>query len=141
MQEELIINSRDVYIEYGISMTQQGLSALMTPAPMKAVIESKSRQVHGKQFVNKNPRFDSRDLTLPIHLTARNKDQFFDRYSRFCSEILATGYLEIRTKYQPTVVYRCIYTSCSQFSEFITEYASFSLKLTEPDPSNRAIEE
>ena len=135
---ELIINSRDAYDEYGISMTQAGLSALMTPAPMKGLIESKSRQTHGKNVVNKNPRFDSRDLTLPIQLTARNRDQFFERYSKFCNEILATGYLEISTKYQPNIVYRCYYTSCTPFSEFITEYASFSLKLTEPDPTNRA---
>lgn len=140
MQGELIINGHDVYTDYGISMTQHGLSALMTPAPMKSFIESKSRQQHGKRFVNKDPRKDSRELTLPIHLTARNRSQFFDRYSRFCEEILATGYLEIRTMYQPTVLYRCLYTSCSQFTEFITEYASFSLKLTEPDPTNRAIE-
>ena len=35
------------------------------------------------------------------------------------------------------VWYRCIYLSCTQFSQFIREMAKFSLKLNEPDPSDR----
>ena len=139
MQGELIINNRDVYTEYGISMTQQGLSALMTPAPMKALIERNSRLINGKRLVNKNNRKDSRDITLPIQLFARNPQDFFNKYNRFCDEILSAQYLEIRTQYQPNVLYRTYYQSCSQFSEFITECAFFSLRLIEPDPTNRAL--
>ncbi|SDO11605.1 hypothetical protein SAMN04487900_11023 [Prevotella communis] len=139
MQGDLIINNHDVFTDYGISMTQKGLSALMAPPPMKAVISSKSRQQHGKKVVNKDPKYDERDLTLPIQLYARNTNDFFTKYANFCTQILATGYLEIKTRYQPTVMYRCNYLSCTQFDEFITECATFSLKLNEPDPTNRAL--
>ena len=139
MLGELFINQRDAYMEYGISMEQTALSALMAPPPMKAVIESRYRTLHGKKVVNNAPRYDSRDLTLAIHITARNREQFFQRYSKFCQNVLANGYLEISTKYQPNVVYKCLYVSCQQFSEFMTKYAVFSLKLNEPDPTDRTI--
>ena len=138
---ELKINYKDAYEEYGISLEQTGLSALMAPPPMKTLIESKYRKLHGKRVINKTPRYDARDLTLPIHLTARNKTDFFRKWAKFCNEVLATGYLEIITKYQPTIAYKCYYISCTQFSEFIGEYAVFSLKLNEPDPTDREIKE
>ena len=58
------------------------------------------------------------------------------RYGDFC-EVLRGGVLEIQTKYQPGVYYRFIYLSCTQFSQFIGQLAKFSLKLSEPDPTNR----
>ena len=139
MLGELFINQRDAYMEYGISMEQTALSALMSPPPMKSAIESRYRTIHGKKVVNNNPRYDARDLTLAIHITARNKEQFFQRYNKFCQNVLARGELQISTKYQPNVVYKCLYVSCQQFSEFMARYAVFSLKLTEPDPSDRTI--
>lgn len=48
MKEELFINGKDAYVEWGISMDNTSLSALMTPAPNKAFIESESRLEHGK---------------------------------------------------------------------------------------------
>ena len=42
MKEELFINGKDAYVEWGISMDNTSLSALMTPAPNKAFIESES---------------------------------------------------------------------------------------------------
>lgn len=136
MKEELFINGKDAYVEWGISMDNTSLSALMTPAPNKAFIESESRLEHGKRVVIANPRVDVRNLTLQINLTASSEEQFFARYSSFCEE-LATGVLEIKTKYQPAVVYKTIYQSCSQFSQFMRGIGKFSLKLNESDPSNR----
>lgn len=136
----LTINGHDAYTDYGISLEQSAMSAILTPPPMKAVIESKYRKRHGKNVVNKTPRYDERDVTLAIHINARTKDEFFSKYAKFCDEILSTGELKIKTSYQPDVLYRFNYVSCTQFSEFNLEYAAFSLKLNEPDPSNRAVE-
>ena len=136
----LIINEHDAYTDYGISLEDSAMSSIMTPPPMKAVIESKYRKSHGKVTVNKTPRYDERDVTLAMHINARTKDEFFSKYSKFCDEILSTGRLMIKTKYQPDVLYRFNYVSCTQFSEFNLEYAAFSLKLNEPDPTNRAVE-
>lgn len=85
---------------------------------------------------HRQPRVDVRNLTLQINLTASSEEQFFERYNSFCEE-LATGALEIETKYQPKVVYKTIYQSCSQFSQFMRGIGKFSLKLYEPNPNDR----
>ena len=138
MTGELFINSKDAYTTWGISMDDTSLSSLMAPPPLKEFIEDTSRLEHGKRVDTSNPKMDERNITLQINLTARDKDEFFSRYTSFCEE-LATGVLEIRTKYQPTVLYRTTYLSCSQFSQFIQGIGKFTLKLNEPDPSRRNI--
>lgn len=135
---ELFINGKDAYTTWGISMDNTSLSSLMTPAPNKEFIENKSRLEHGKRVITSNPRKDERDLTLQINLTASNEDSFFARYDSFCEE-LETGCLDIRTKYQPTVMYRTIYLSCQQFSQFMRGVGKFILKLNEPNPKNRSL--
>lgn len=138
MKGELYINSKDAYLQWGISLDDTSLSNLMTPAPNKAFIENESRMEHGKQVINANPRVQDRSLTLQINLVAGSEKEFFERYSSFCEE-LATGVLNIETKYQPGVVYRTLYQSCSQFSQFMRGLGKFSLKLIEPNPKNRAL--
>ena len=134
---ELFINGKDAYTTWGISMDETSLSALMTPAPNKELIENKSRLEHGKRVVSANHKKDERNFTLQINLTAPDKDTFFARYDSFCGE-LTTGVLEIKTKYQPNVVYKTIYLSCSQFGQFMQGIGKFVLKLNEPNPNNRS---
>lgn len=140
MKGELFINNKDAYTEWGVSMDTSSLSALMTPAGNKALPENKSRLEHGKRVITDASviKVDERQLTLTINLTARNESDFFTRYNSFCAE-LAKGTLEIRTKYQPEVVYRTIYVSCNQFSQFMRGIAHFSLRLEEPDPTDRIL--
>lgn len=135
---ELYINGKDAYITWGISMDDTALSALMTPAPNKELIENKSRLEHGKRVITSNPKKDERNLTLQINLTAPDKDTFFARYYSFCKE-LDSGTLEIKTKYQPEVIYRTVYLSCQQFSQFMQGIGKFVLKLNEPNPSDRRV--
>lgn len=137
---ELFINNKDAYDTWGISMDSSALSALMTPPMQKELIENKSRLEHGKRVVKANPKVDERTLTLAINLTAPSEDAFFSRYGSFCEE-LAKGTLDIRTKYQPDVVYRTLYLSCTQFTQLMRGIAKFSLKVCEYNPSaeNRAL--
>ena len=136
MKGELFINGEDAYLQWGISMDDTSLSELMTPPANKAFIENESRLQHGKRVVVANPKLDQRNLTLQINLTAPTEEQFFVRYSNFCKE-LATGVLHLKTKYQPGVVYKTIYLSCGQFSQFMRGIGKFSLKLNEPNPNDR----
>ena len=138
MTGELYINGRDAYEAWGVSMDDTSLSALMTPPPLKDFIEDSSRLEHGKRMDASSPKLDARNITLQLNLTARDRDEFFSRYAAFCAE-LAKGTLEIRTKYQPEAVYRTVYLSCSQFSQFMQGIAKFSLKLCEPNPADRGM--
>lgn len=138
MTGDVTINNIDAFDRYCINLEDGALSALMTPAPMKEFIESKSRVRHGKVIIAKNPKYDSREITLPFHIVAKSKDEFFRRYQLFCDEVLSAGTFELRTKFQPGVVYRLVYLSCIQFRQFVERMAVFSLKVIEPDTTNRA---
>ena len=134
---QLYINGKDAYLTWGIILDETALSTLMTPAPNKEFISNKYRSKDGKSVIKHNPRLDEREITLPFNMTAKDSDTFMTNYARFCEEVLAKGELVIHTRFQPNVWYRCIYLSCTQFSQFIPEMAKFSLKLNEPDPSDR----
>lgn len=128
-------NWTDAYTEWGLSMSDTGLSSLMTPAPNKEYITDESRLEHGKRIIV-DAKIDSRSLTLPVHITANSKEEFFERYGRFC-EILAGGNIVLKTRFQPNIVYKCVYVNCSGFSQFVQEMAHFTLKLEEPNPTDR----
>ena len=103
---------------------------------MKTLVENKSRLTAGKSVICENPQTDERQLSLSFNLTAKDEEQFFDRYLGFCDE-LKKGMLNIKTRYQPSVTYKVVYLSCSQFTQFMRNMASFSLKLNEPNPTDR----
>lgn len=134
---ELFINGLDAYERWGVSLSDTALSALMTPAPQKKFISSKSRLKDGKSIVVNNPKVDERSVSIAIHLIARNEAEFFSNYEKFCNDVLAKGYLTIETKFQQGVIYKMEYESCSQFSQFMRGIAKFTLKMTEPNPNNR----
>ena len=136
---DVTINNADAFERYGINLEDGALSALMTPPPMKEFIESRSRLKHGKTVIAKVTKYDDREITLPFHLIAKNKTEFFTKYNLFCKEVLANGKFELKTRFQPDVVYRLVYLSCTQFRQFIQEMAVFSLKVSEPDPTDRSI--
>lgn len=137
---DLFINGVDAYERYGISLEPSGVSELMTPPSMKEVIENKSRLQHGVRTLNVNPRIEAREITVPMHINARDTDSFLKKYALFCDEVLSIGQMVISTRYQQGVYYKFIYVSCSQFSEFMLSYAAFSLKMREPDPTDRGLE-
>ena len=137
-QGELYINGVDAYTEYGMSLESSALSALMTPPPNKELIENKSRLEHGKRVVNSNTKVDERELNLQFHITAKNRTDFFNKYSKLCG-LLELGEIEIKTSYQSDVLYRMNYISCTQFSQFRLGMAKFTLRLNEPNPKNRSV--
>lgn len=137
LEGQLNINGYDAYQTWGIFMNDTALSALMTPAPCKEFISNKYRTKDGKHVLKHNPRLDERDITIGFNMVAKDEETFLANYAKFCEDVLSTGELVIRTKFQPDIWYRCIYISCTQFSQFIREMAKFSLKLNESDPSNR----
>ena len=60
-----------------------------------------------------------------------------DQWTDF--EVLDTGWLEISTTSQPSVVYKCEYEDCQQYQEYMMGMAKFMLSLTEIDPSDRSV--
>lgn len=140
MLGEVFINGEDAQDVYGVSFGSDSFTTLLAPAPVKAYIENKSALSHGKQVLNDEelpPKLDERDIQLTFFLRANSMEQFLTRYAAFTA-VLQAGKVEIRTKYQPKVTYRCNYISCAQFTQFNGRLAKFVLKLNEPNPNNRA---
>ena len=138
MTGECFINSKDAFTTWGIFFGDNSLTALMTPASIKPFTENKSRTIDGKQVLVKNPRYDEREIQLTFYLKATSLSDFMTKYGSFTTE-LKTGQLNISTTYQPTVLYRTIYLSCAQYSQFNGRLGKFVLRLSEPNPANRAI--
>lgn len=134
--EQLTINGKDAYTTWGVSLSNTGLSALMTPPSNKDYIENDSRLEHGSRIILSDMKVASRQVTLTINLVAKSESDFFTKYASFCEE-LENGNLNIKTSFQPNTVYHMVYVSCNQFSQFMRGIASFTLKLIEPNPKNR----
>lgn len=136
---QLYINDVDA-ATYGVTLDSSALSTLMTPPPFKDWISNDVRTDDGVTYLTTSagiPKIDKREFTIAFNLVATDEDDFMTKYAALCA-IFAKGILNLRTKYQPKVVYRCIYVSCSQFSQLRRQIASFTLSLIEPDPTNRA---
>lgn len=135
---QLVINGKDAFTTWGVVLEQDALSALMAPAPIKPFPENKGRSEHGKQVFTTNPRIDERTISLPLIMTAATEAAFRTAYFAFVTE-LQTGALTITTSFLPGVKFRMIYENCQQFTQFQRQTAKFLLRITEPNPNNRAI--
>lgn len=139
MRGECYINNKDAHDEWGLILGETSFTALLTPAPVKGYVQNKSALIHGKQVLSGKenpPKIDERDLQLVFAIKAKNLTEFMSRYISFVSE-LEKGIIDLRTKYQPGVVYHLLYMSCQQFTQFNGRLAKFVLKLNEPNPKNR----
>ena len=135
------INSEDAKATWGIVFDSSSISALMTPAGMKDNIESQSRLEDGKRVVTSPElaKLNSRTLTLTFALCAKSEDDFFTKYDSFCAEIQKTGRIYITLSVRPEIVYKLIYKSCNQFTQFNNKLAKFSLRCEEPNPRDRTL--
>lgn len=128
----------DAYEVYGVSMGTEGLSKLMTPAPHKEPVQNRNMAMDGTSIVGGVGYKDVRTLSLPMHLTAVSREVFLKRYSMFCSEILDAGWVHVKTKWQPGVVYHLRYVDCQPFREYGMRMAKYTLSMEEPNPNNRS---
>ena len=133
---ELTINGQDAYTTWGVFLDDTGISTLMTPAPLKEYITTKSPLQHGKDVVPVAPKVDERDVTLVLNIVADNRTQFLTRYAAFI-QVLQAGDIVITTRYT-NETYRMKYVSCQQFSSYRGGVGKFTLKLNEPNPKNRS---
>ena len=126
----------DTYDNWGVSLEDGALSELMTPPSAKEYITNECRLENGTRYAAYSPKVAQRDITLSMHLVAKNQTEFFNKYNNFCLA-LRSGRIDFKTKYQQGIVYRCRFVSCTQYSQFLNGMAKFALKLIEPDPTNR----
>ena len=135
---ELFINGKDAFLSWGIYLTDDAISAILTPPPTKKPITNSSRREHGVKVVRSNPKVDSREITVQINLSASSREDFFQKYLSFCEE-LKKEFLDFKLIYQPTTIYRFSYKNCQQFSQYRLGAAKFILRLEEFNPEDRSV--
>lgn len=134
---ELFINDMDAFAKWGVCLSDSSLCTLMEPEPLKDAVSNKATTEDGKQIRKElQPKVDERDITLSVQLYATSRDELFSKLTDFKSE-LKKRRINIRTKFEDGVVYRCDYKSCKQFKSYFKGFATFSLALNEPNPANR----
>lgn len=127
----------DMFKEWGVSFDSTGLSMLMTPAPLKPMIENSVATEHGTRVVRDGRKLESRSITLGFNIVASTKANFFLKYGKFCTQVLGYGKLDLMSAYQAGTVYHLDYLSCQSFGEYQREIGKFSLRVVEPNPGNR----
>lgn len=133
---QLFINNRDAYTAWGISLSTDGLSALMTPTSIKTFVSDDCRLKNGTDYIVDNIRVTERYITLPLVMSAPTEKAFFNQHSMFCQELKKVQ-LNVKTSFQSGVVYKCLYQSCTQYAQYMRGIAKFTLKLIEPNPTDR----
>lgn len=140
-QGELYINDKDAFGTWGVCLSDSSLCTLIEPEPLKDAVSNKSATENGKQVRRElQPKTDERDITLFVQLYATTRDELFSRLKDFKTE-LKKRRINIRTRFEDGVIYRCDYKSCKQFKSYFRGMATFSLTLNEPNPANRGEED
>ena len=143
-QGQLFINNVDAYTyvaatghpALGVSLSDTAISALMSPPAMKEDIINESRLEHGRRHTSTGNKMQERELSLPIHITAKSQSDYLVQYTDLLT-ILQGVELNISTSFQSGVVYHLRYVSCTQFTQFLNGMAKLMLRVVEPNPSNR----
>lgn len=130
----------DAATTYGLRLEDGGLSALVTPAPTKAIPSNQSRLESGKRYLVNDEvmQYDERNITLPFYILASGYADLAQKRDALMA-ILSKGYVTLRTAAYPSVVYHLLYQSMTQWSEFDGRIARFSARFVEPDPTNRTL--
>lgn len=137
---DIYINGKNARTQWGVVTTSSTLDSLLMPPAVKEYVSNTSRLENGTRYDISNVKLAERDLTLEIQMIADNPDQFYSRHQNFCAE-LSKGSFDLYIDDRPDIVYHLLYRSCQQYTQFVRGIATLALKVTEPDPSNRAVTE
>jgi len=136
MRGDLFINGKDAWDTWGVNMGEDFLEALLTPSPMKAYVENKSRLENGKQVDTTNARVDERDIQVTITLEGSTQAEYLLRYESFVTE-LYKGPILMKV---PVLrkIYKLTYDSSpTKMGNYGLCFGKFTLKFNEPNPTDR----
>lgn len=143
MRGELKINNKDAWENWGVSLADGSVTALMTPAPQKPLITNSSRVKNGKEVIltdNRGAnlrRMADRDVLMIINMFADSYAQLYSRQKALEAELTSQRTV-LWTSFLSGLKFHLDYISCTEFSQFRGQMAKYILKFNEPDPTNRS---
>lgn len=124
---ELFINGKDAYTEWGLSLEDEGLSRLMTPRPHKQPVTNKNVTANGAFVIQQTTgKVDERTISLPMHITAPNRETFWSLYYAFCSQVLNGGTVTLKSTYM-NETFTLTYQDVQNFTEFMQQMCKFDV--------------
>lgn len=138
MKNELIINGKDAFQEWGVRMGDKFLDVLSAPAPMKEFIENTSRLEHGKRVTVTDAKLNSREVTLTFTIEGETPSDYADKKKRFYDELYKVK-MTIQVPENGDEVYHLNYLgkSISYAQSLDRTFGKISSKFEEPNPSLR----
>lgn len=137
---DIIINGQDrydVWETWNIALSDGAISTLLAPPPVKERISNKSRLEDGERIDTTAPvYYDSRDITLEMHLIAPDFTTFVNRYQSFFNVISKAKDIFLQFHiYNRWLRFHFTYVSCTQFGAYQGTLGKFALRLHEANPS------
>lgn len=128
--------------DYGITLIRGWREALKGVLEPKTYVTNESRLENGKRITiptKDNIKYKSREISLPMILEGTSAEDYLDKLDSFQEAIAGT--IELRVPCLKNRVYTLVYTDCSKYGDYGDKKGNFTLKFTEPDPTNRPIYE
>lgn len=128
MTGKLYINSQDAFTKWGVVLTDGSYSSLLGQEQMKPYATNESRSIDGKMVNFKNPRVESRKITLTFHFVKGvfpNFDNFFNT--------LKSGQVNLNVP-ELNKTYRLLYESRTSVT-YLKDLASVTVRFDEPNPT------
>lgn len=145
----VLINGKDIWTEYGAFLTEEkkggreNLTAILTPAKVKAHSGVNIRERHGVKYSAKlEPRNEEREVTLHFALFAKTREEWLRRYRSFIAFLKegSDGWLSV---YLPELelTLRMFYVHCPGYKPLTylweegVQASRFKVTFKEPEPS------
>ena len=124
----LIINGKDALAEWGIVPLSNLIGELLAPPPAKDPVKTPADSEHGSRFLpTRRPDYISfsRSHTRPQNKAASESDFW---QSTIPDTRTGIGLAINIHRQAPGLVFKCVYLSCSQYSQYNGNVAKFILR-------------
>lgn len=138
MTGDLEINGKDAYTTWGVSMGDDFISNILSPAGLKDFIQNESRLENGKRVIHNDPKLSDRDVTLTFFLEGDTSDTYLERYKAFVSELQKGGIIVFIPSISKDIYKFTVLKFQSYALNRSRTFSKISVKLNEYNPSNRS---
>ncbi len=139
----LTINGKDARTTWGLIPGTKVLSALMAPPETKDPIINSSRLEDGVRITVPSGihRYKERDISLDVAITAPNSLFFLVRYMSLLEELKKPVVELTFSLVFSHQHFRLCYKGCTQYTQYNHRLAKFILRFTEPNPTDRTVQD
>lgn len=131
---------RDLYTNYGVTLIRGWREAILKPASMKDFSKTDSRLEDGVRIVAKKKyaKMKERDVQLPFILEGTTEEDYLSKYESFLTDMAYSGLVYLKIPIMKRV-FKLVYSDCAKYGDDGKKKGNFTLKFTEPNPSDREI--